>query len=487
MYSHYTLKKNSSQVKDAHCITLLTDASNHGNTKLFPVLIRFFQPYEGAQVKLLDLKSQPGETSDIVLEYLTEIIEKHELNRKLVAFCSDNTNCNFGGAARKEVNNIFRKLNDYIGRELIGIGCFAHIVHNAVQAASDCLPIDIEVVVVKIYSHFYIYTVQVEELKEFCDFVEIEYKQLLGYSKMRWLALMPAVERTIKLFPGLRSYFQSQSKCPVLLKNFLENPQAEIWLNFIHSQAATFQQVILKTEGESISAVEVLSAVSNLKETLLSKKDNVFLPHSVRRLVRKLEYEDLTDPSAIRKVVVEFYDTCVNYLDQWFANLPNLECMRWISLKQVPEWSDVEKTMDFAAEKQMLDPKFDSSLFDEFTCAAKYITDRIAEWNESNLSTDQRWVQTFTHLKARDVSHQRMSELVQFVLYLPGTNASTECTFSHMNKIWRSAKTQLKVQTLKALSTTKINFKYNCMELYGMLKSTTELLKRISTSEKYEK
>ena len=351
VFAPYAEKELESQMKDAHCVTLLTDASNHGNTKLFPVLIRFFQPYEGTQVKLLDLKSQPGETSDIVMEYLAQIIEKHKLSRKLVAFCGDNTNCNFGGSARKGVNNIFRKLNDYVSRELIGIGCFAHIVHNAVQAASDCLPIDIEAVVVKIYSYFYIYTVRVEELKEFCEFVEIEYKQLLGYSKTRWLALMPAVERIIKLFPGLRSYFQSQSKCPVLLKTFFENPHAEIWLNFVHSQAATFQQVVLKIEGESISAVEVFSAVSNLKETLQSKKDNVFLPHSVRRLVGTLEHEGLADPSAIRKIVVEFYDTCVRYLDQWSTNIPNFECMQWVSLKQVPNWSDVEKTMDFAVKK----------------------------------------------------------------------------------------------------------------------------------------
>lgn len=155
---------------------------------------------------------------------------------------------------------------------------------------------------------------------------------------MRWLALMPAVERIIKLFPGLKSYFQSQRKRPVLLKNIFENPQAEIWLNFVHSQASTFQQVllILKIEGESVSAAEVLSAISNLKETLQSKTDNVFMPHSVRRLVGKLEHGGLADPSAIRRVIVEFHDTSVRYLDQRSTNLPNRECMQWVSLKQVP-------------------------------------------------------------------------------------------------------------------------------------------------------
>jgi hypothetical protein len=29
--------------------------------------------------------------------------------------------------------------------------------------------------------------VQVEELKEFCDFIDVEYKQILGSVKTRWL------------------------------------------------------------------------------------------------------------------------------------------------------------------------------------------------------------------------------------------------------------------------------------------------------------
>jgi hypothetical protein len=37
----------------------------------------------------------------------------------------------------------------------------------------------------------------VEELKEFYDFVDIEYKQILGSVKTRWLLLLPATTRVI--------------------------------------------------------------------------------------------------------------------------------------------------------------------------------------------------------------------------------------------------------------------------------------------------
>jgi hypothetical protein len=98
-------------------------------------------------------------------------------------------------------------LNTSLGRTRIGIGCGAHIIHNAIKTAADCLPVDFECIIVKIYSFFYIYSVCVEALKEFCNEANTEYKKLLGYSKTRWLALMPALERVLKMFQPLKNYF----------------------------------------------------------------------------------------------------------------------------------------------------------------------------------------------------------------------------------------------------------------------------------------
>lgn len=69
-------------LNEAHCITLSTDTSNHGSIKLFPVLIRYFLPYEGVRVKILEFREQPGETSDIVVNYLKEVLSCNDLNKK---------------------------------------------------------------------------------------------------------------------------------------------------------------------------------------------------------------------------------------------------------------------------------------------------------------------------------------------------------------------------------------------------------------------
>lgn len=142
------LKEHLSQ---SNCISILTDASNHGAQKMFPILVRYVLPYEGVQVKILEFQDQPGETSEVIVNYLTKVLTENNLSAKLVAFCGDNTNCNFGGSQRRGVNNVFAKLNSNLGRSLIGIGCGAHIIHNAIKSAADCLPLDFECIIVKIY------------------------------------------------------------------------------------------------------------------------------------------------------------------------------------------------------------------------------------------------------------------------------------------------------------------------------------------------
>jgi hypothetical protein len=91
-----------------------------------------------------------------------------------------------------------------------GIGCTAHILHNALQTSADILPIDVEATVNKIFQDFHIYMILVEELGEFCDFVDIEYKQILESVKTRWLLLQPTITRVISMCSELKSCFLSQ-------------------------------------------------------------------------------------------------------------------------------------------------------------------------------------------------------------------------------------------------------------------------------------
>lgn len=118
----------------ANFTSVSLDASNHKDLKMFPTLVRYFDPKTGVQVKLLELEALPGETSEIICNHLTTVLQKANIFSKFVGFSADNrpTNTNFGGAAQQGKNNVFYKLKNALGHDVIGIGCAAHVINNTI-------------------------------------------------------------------------------------------------------------------------------------------------------------------------------------------------------------------------------------------------------------------------------------------------------------------------------------------------------------------
>ncbi|XP_018796911.1 PREDICTED: uncharacterized protein LOC108973857 [Bactrocera latifrons] len=92
------------------------------------------------------------------------------------------------------------------------------------------MPFDVEMIVVKTYSHFYLFTVRVVKLKKFCESVEVKYKKLIGYSKTRFIGLLSSVDSILRIFDGLKEYFLGGPNTPNSLLLFFEDPRAKMWL-----------------------------------------------------------------------------------------------------------------------------------------------------------------------------------------------------------------------------------------------------------------
>ena len=84
------------------------------------------------------------------------------------------------------------KVKDNVKWDLVGIGCTVYIVHNCLQLVMDTLPMCVQSLV-KIYKFFHIYPARDLELQEFCEFADVEYKQLLQHGNTRFLSLLPAL------------------------------------------------------------------------------------------------------------------------------------------------------------------------------------------------------------------------------------------------------------------------------------------------------
>ena len=172
---------------------------------------------------------------------------------------------------------MFSYLKKELGRYIVGVGCGTHIVHNCVQTAVDVLPIEVESLVVKIYKYFYIYTVRDAQLKEFCEFVEIDYKKVLQHGNTPFLSLLPAIERILQIYEGLKSYLCSQEHCPLLLKRFFNSKLGEIYLRFVYGQLGLFNKTILTMEKAKATTTDIVLEINkNLTPCDLEQRKEIF-------------------------------------------------------------------------------------------------------------------------------------------------------------------------------------------------------------------
>ena len=88
-------------------VTVSIDASNMKEVKLVPIMVRYFLPESDVKVKLLEFKSVPGETAEVLSKYLHSVRDQIKLKDKLIGICADNCNTNFGGVKRRGHNNVF--------------------------------------------------------------------------------------------------------------------------------------------------------------------------------------------------------------------------------------------------------------------------------------------------------------------------------------------------------------------------------------------
>ena len=86
------------------------------------------------------------------------------------------------------------------------------------------------------------------------------------------------------MFDGLRAYFLSQEKCPVILRDIFQNPCLKLWLSFARDQVSTFQACIGQIEKGNILATEVAMTIENLLNNLtLKKKQERFVTSDVKK------------------------------------------------------------------------------------------------------------------------------------------------------------------------------------------------------------
>lgn len=501
-------EKVTSELVKSHFVTITIDSSNRLDNKLVPVMVRYFIPSVGIKTKLLEFDDVSGETSDILTEHVIKTLQSNNLLEKVICYCADNTNTNFGGVNRKGKVNVFTKLQGKLDRKLLGIGCGAHIVHNCVQHGVDQLPIDVEVIVVKIFKFFYIYTVRVARLQEFCEFVGVTYKKVMSHSSTRFLSLLPAIERILMIYEGLKSYFlsDSASSCPQIIKEFFNNPANEAYMWFVHGALQIFQGTILQMEKNEISATEVSLKYSELKAKLEARRKNKFIPQMAKKKLAVCTKNGVINSDEFESQIDKFYIKCIEYLDLWSNSFEGADNFPWIinACNYELEWSQVEKSAEYINSVVTEKPATATfinidMLFDEVVQvnqALKKIKETldskkkmmIDEGKEPDidLKSAPLWVEVFQLLKLAENKCENFERVLEFALSLPGTSAPVERVFSLMKNVWTPDRNRLSVEKVKAILSIKVNSDMSCTEFFEAIKDNSSLLKKVISSEKYD-
>lgn len=205
--------------------SVATDASNKGTTKCFPIVLRHLHFEEGIQHALLDFYSDSDESSEAITNQLLDKLKMRGLHfGKMSAYSADNASVNYG-----KHNSVYQKLK-LAQKDVLAANCLAHILHNATRYAASSLDVDVENVVLKVCSHFSISASRTALLKEFCEFVEVDECDLLRHVVTRWLSLLPSLDRILKYWTALTSYFQSlgEEECPKVLWKFFREEGTEV-------------------------------------------------------------------------------------------------------------------------------------------------------------------------------------------------------------------------------------------------------------------
>lgn len=274
------LNQVQTELEQALYVCLSTDTSSHKETTMYPIIARYFLPLEGIKTRLIDFSNLYSETGKDIFGVLKATWENYGNGAKISAFCGDNCRTNFGNVDRKNGQmNVFSRLKEALGESLIGIGCIAHILHNAPEnACLNVLPFDMQRILVLMYKQFYMSTKQTEALKRFCDEMSIEFSKIKGCPSTRFLAKKSSIISVLKVYEPAKDYFESEptKKVPILLLKFFADPLSKFYLIIVRDLCESFEEAILRIEGNQTCGHEAIKIVADL---CLSLETTISLEH----------------------------------------------------------------------------------------------------------------------------------------------------------------------------------------------------------------
>jgi hypothetical protein len=459
--------------------SISTDASNKGNIKLFPVAIQYFTIEEGIQNFVLDFYEDSNETSEAIHNNLTKILQKNNLDlKRVIAYGADNASVNYG-----KYNSVFQKFKQN-SDHIIKANCNCHIIHNTAKYALLKFPLDIENLVIKIYSHFSVSSKRLAALKSCYDYTENDYQTLLKHIPVRWLSLFNAIDRLINNLDEVKSYFIGigTDECPDIISNFVWDEKnksqvsmSDIYLYFVHQFMSVFNETLLDLQKKETNATNLYNIMESLKGRLENRIKYNFFGDKVNKCLEIIGEYKSNDFKSSALIV---YQRAIDYLEKTFDY--NNTIFKLFSTLNLDSELVHEKVISIA-EALNLEINVDK-LFDE---CCDFNNKLISlPLNAKMLNTLNKWCEL---MKTESNNKPNLLKIIETVMAIPIGNDFVERVFSVMKNIWTDERNRLNICMVKAEICSKVNFSMTCNEFKVFASKNPKLLKDAKSNDKYSK
>ena len=152
-----------------------------------------------------------------------------------------NTNVNIGD--HNSIKSRAREKN----KNVIIADCPCHKLHNASGKAgtvfSEVTDFDVEDHCVDVFYWFNKSSKRKKILKEYYEFCDTEFQEVIKFISTRWLCLELCINRELKKYEGLKSYFLSENFPDARFKRLhrsYADPMTEVYLLFHHATLPCF-------------------------------------------------------------------------------------------------------------------------------------------------------------------------------------------------------------------------------------------------------
>ena len=199
-----------------HPFSISIDGSNDtGLEKINPITVKIYDVHRNTVVThFLDMCTSTTATAEGIYRALDSKVVHLLSCENPWSMCTsvgvDNTSVNIGIRDSLKTRILLRNPAIYFN------GCPCHIIHNAAQKAGDTLTercaFDVEELTIDLYYWFDKSTKRKNGLRSYCIFCDQAYRAIIKHVTTWWLSLETAVERILKQFPSLTSYFKSENE-----------------------------------------------------------------------------------------------------------------------------------------------------------------------------------------------------------------------------------------------------------------------------------